>query len=163
MNPVEKYFTAERWYCAGGIAIGLIASSLALYFFLKVKEPFYSGMGWPFLVLGFFFLIICTGVFFRSPHDIARVNAAIEKKDAHVKDVELPRMDKVMRNFKVIILVEISLIVLSTVILFLKVSPTMKGAFTGILIMATLLLVFDYLADKRGGEYHRFLKEKVGS
>jgi hypothetical protein len=162
MNPVEKYFSAERWYCGGGIGIGLVAISLAAYFFLKIKQPFYTGMGWSFMVLGFFFLIICIGVFIRSPKDIERVNAIVQSNPAQLQQEEIPRMDGVMRNFKVIMIVEASLIVICIALIFFgNVSDTWRGAFSGILIMAFLLLCFDWLANSRGKEYQTFLTEQV--
>ena len=164
MTPIEKYFNAERWNCAGGIGIGLVAITFALYYLLKVKEPYYTGMAWALLALGLFFLIVCTGVFVRSHQDIARVTGYMDTHNPLLQTEELPRMEKVMRTFKVIMTVEIALIVLSVaLILFAPLPAAWKGAFTGILIMAALLLCFDYLADKRGQVYWDYLKEVVGS
>lgn len=159
MTAIEKYFNAERWYCAGGVGIGLLAIAFALYYLLKVKEPYFSGLAWSLLVLGLFFLIVCAGVFVRSPKDIARVTEYVETNSSLLQTEELPRMEKVMKSFKVIMIVEISLIVLSlALIFFAPLSPAWKGAFTGILIMAALLLCFDYLADQRGQVYWEYLK-----
>lgn len=162
MNPIEKYFTAERWWCAGGMALGFLATAVALYCLLKIKQPYYNGLAWVLLVLGLFFFIICIGVFLRSPKDVARVHAVIEHDAAQLKQEELPRMERVMRTFKVIMVAEVSLLVLSVVMIwFVPVPPVWKGAFVGVLIMATLMLAFDYLADKRGAEYLEFLKAQV--
>jgi polyferredoxin len=162
MTPVEKYFTAERFYCAIGVGIGITAIALATYFLLKVKQPFYTGMSYPFLVLGFFFLVICAGVYVRSPKDITRVEGYLQAHSDQLQKEELPRMDAVMRNFKVIIVVEILLIVAALVILlFTNMAATWKGVSAGVLILATLLLGFDYLADQRGSVYHQFLIQHV--
>ncbi|MEZ4947701.1 MAG: hypothetical protein R2804_19370 [Cyclobacteriaceae bacterium] len=162
MTPVEKYFNAERWNCVGGIGIGLVAIAFALYYLLKVKEPYYTGMAWSLLVLGLFFLIVCVGVFIRSPKDIVRVTEYVEARSPLLQTEELPRMEKVMKSFRVIMVVEIALMVLSlALIFFAPLSPAWKGAFTGILIMAALLLCFDYLADKRGQVYFDYLKGVV--
>ena len=162
MNPVEKYFNAERWYCAGGIGIGVVAIGLAAYFFFKLTQPFYTGMGWALFVPGLFFLIICSGVFVRSPKDIARVNSIIRSNPVILQQEEIPRMDKVMSNFKIIMIVETSLIVLSALLLvFGNLSSPWRGASAGILVMAFLLLGFDWLADRRGREYQEFLVAQI--
>lgn len=159
MTPIEKYFTAERWYCAGGIILGLAAIAVAGYFLLRVREPYYSGMAWPLLVIGLLFLIICVGVFVRSPQDITRVTDYVQANSPLLQSEELPRMARVMKTFKVILIVEVALVVLSVALLLLApLTPTWKGVFTGILIMALLLLAFDYLADKRGQIYWDYLK-----
>lgn len=161
MSPIERYFQAERWYCAGGIAIGITAIAFAAYFLLKTREPFYSGMAWPLLVVGLLFLVICVGVFVRSPKDMTRVTEYVQSGSPQLQNEELPRMEKVMKNFKVIMVVEVILIVLSIGLLLLApLSPAWKGTFAGILIMASLLLCFDFIADKRGQVYWDFLKQQ---
>lgn len=162
MNPVLKYFNAERFYCGIGITIGGIALLLALYFWLKVKQPFYVGMAYPLVIVGTFFLIICTGVFFRSPRDIARVQHAIGNDRSHIKSVELPRMDGVMKTFRVIMVVEVVLVAVSALLLlFAPLSPAWKGAMSGLLALAASLLAFDWLAAQRGQVYLDFLKGLV--
>lgn len=164
MNPIEKYFSAERWNCAGGIGIGIMAIAFAIYFLLKFREPYYAGMSWSLLVLGLFFLIVCVGVFVRSPNDIVRVTGYVDTNNPLLQNEELPRMEKVMKSFTVIMIIEIILIVLSIALIFLApLLPAWKGAFTGILIMALLLLCFDYLAQKRAQVYWNYLMDTVSS
>lgn len=164
MNPVEKYFTAERFWCALGMGLGVLAIAVAAYCFIKLKQPFYSGMAYSLLVLGVFFLVVCVGVFFRSPKDITRVNQYLESKSQMLSNEELPRMDKVMRNFRFIMITEGVVIAASLLVLvFSKAGSSWKGAALGTLILAMLLLAFDYLATKRGAEYHQFLIQKVNN
>jgi len=159
VTPIEKYFTAERWYCAGGIAISITAMAFAAYFLLKVKDPYYSGMAWSLLVISLLFLTVCVGVFVRSPKDIIRVTKYVQTSSPLLQNEELPRMEKVMNSFKVIMIVEVTLIVLSVALLFFApLGPTYRGVFSGILVMAVLLLCFDYLADVRGQVYWDYLK-----
>jgi hypothetical protein len=159
MNPVIKYFSAERFYCAIGIGIGVVAILVAICFLVRIKQPFFNGASYPLLIVGLFFLVICTGVYMRSPKDIVRVNAAIANDPTHVKSIELPRMEKVMSNFRVIMIVEVSLVLISAAgLLFFRLAPTWRGALSSLLILSLLLLAFDWLADKRGNEYHQYLK-----
>lgn len=159
MNPVTKYFTAERAYCALGMGIGLVAILISIYFLVRVKQPFYTGMSYPLIIIGLFFLVICTGVYLRSPKDITRVNAAVATNVSEIKNSELPRMENVMKNFRVIMVVEMILILVSACLLiFPSLSASWRGAMTGLLFLSLLLFAFDWLANKRGSEYHQYLE-----
>jgi len=87
------------------------------------------------------------------------VTKYVQTSSPLLQNEELPRMEKVMNSFKVIMIVEVTLIVLSVALLFFApLGPTYRGVFSGILVMAVLLLCFDYLADVRGQVYWDYLK-----
>jgi len=164
MNEVEKYFNAEKIFCLFGAIFGFISLLLAAYFLFKIKQPFYTGMSYPFIALGLFFLIICGSVFVRSPKDVIRVNSMLKNERTLIQTEELPRMEKVIKNFGVIIIVEIIFIVVSLGgIFFINSGLQLRGIFTGILIQSSFLLVFDVLAHHRGKIYFDFLKGIQGS
>jgi hypothetical protein len=159
MNPIVKYFEAEKMYCWIGLAVTVLTIGLALTWLFRTKLPFYNGVAWPFLIFGIFLLLICIGVIIRSPKDIQRVSAMIENNRSSISQEEIPRMDTVMRNFKVIIVVEIVLIALAGgLMLFASLSPLWRGVATGVLYYAAFLLAFDLLAQHRGSIYLEFLK-----
>jgi hypothetical protein len=161
MNPVIKYFDAEKTWCIGGLFVGLLTIGFAAYWLIKLKQPFYNGVSWPFLLFGLFISSICIGIIIRSPKDVERVNVIIETNNRLVQSEEIPRMEVVMRNFKVIIIVEIIFILVSGVLLFPNFSDVWKGVAAGVLFYATFLLVFDLMAQRRGEVYVEFLKSIV--
>jgi len=164
MNPVIKYFSAERAWCTAGAAIALISVLVSLWFFFRIKQPFQTGMGYTFLLLGILFFIICVSVAWRTQADIARVSMMIGSDIASLKTVEIPRMNSVMRTFSIIIGIEITFVLASAALLFFaNLSPTWKGAMTGLLVQAGWLLVFDLFAQSRGREYDSYLQSLVGT
>lgn len=159
MNPIVKYFDAEKTYCWIGLLVTLVTIGLAINWFFRTRVTFYNGMAWPFLILGVLLLVICVGVIIRSPSDIRRVSAMVDNNKSLISAEEIPRMDKVMRNFSVIIIVEITLIVVAGILLlFMNLPIIWRGIAFGILYYALFLLAFDLLAQHRGGVYLAYLK-----
>src|SRR5262245_42343056 len=111
MEPVLKYFNAERAWCWFGLATTVIAIIAAVYFLIKIKQPFYNGMGYALILLSLGLGGICVSVITRAPKDIARVTNMIDAKTGDLATVEIPRMQAVQRNFNVFITGEIVLIV----------------------------------------------------
>ena len=163
MNPAVKYFSLERTWCTVGVAIAAISILIALWFFFKVKQPFQTGMAYPFMLLGIVFFVICLSVALRSSGDLARVTNMIEQDRGALASVEVPRMAAVMRNFTVIIILEVTFLLVSgSLLLWVNLSPQWKGAMTGLLIQATWLFVFDLFANSRGKVYANYLEGLTG-
>src|SRR5262245_50481185 len=98
MNPIIRYFSAEKAWCSVGAAIAVLSAGVALWFFLKGRNAFQTGLAWPFLILGILFFIICLSVALRSDADATRVTTMVNGDLTTLKGVELPRMTAVMRN-----------------------------------------------------------------
>lgn len=162
MNPAIKYFSLERTWCTVGVAIAAISILVALWFFFKVKQPFQTGMAYPFAALGVVFFAICLSVAMRSSGDMTRVTNMIEQDRAALASIEVPRMAGVMRNFSIILVLEVTFLVVSgSLLLWATLSPAWKGAMTGLLIQATWLFIFDLFAQSRGKEYANYLQRLV--
>jgi hypothetical protein len=163
MNPVVKYFSAERAWCTIGAALALLSILVALWFFMRVKQPFQTGVAYPFLSLGIIFFTICLSVALRSQADISRVMTMIDNDLGSLRSIEVPRMNGVMRTFSIIIVIEITFVCTSAALLFFaNLSPVWRGVMTGLLIQAGWLLIFDLFAQNRGREYANYLQGVVG-
>ena len=159
MTPIEKYFNGEIIQCSIGIIIGLISATLSLYGWFWLKSDLYKGMALPSFIIAFFLLIICIGVVIRSPKDIQRVS---EFRLTHTEKIitqELPRMQKVMNNFRIIKIAE-GIVVLIGLILFFTFAnnPFVKGIAIGLMIQGSIMFIFDYFASLRGEPYLEYLK-----
>src|SRR3990172_1605580 len=102
MQEGMRYFHGEQLQCSIGIAISLVSAGIALFFLFQHKPALYKGMAYVFLILSGFLLIICVAVVLRTPHDIQRVSGYVEHDTEKIVTHEVPRMEKVMRNFTII-------------------------------------------------------------
>ena len=160
MNEVERYFKAERAECLLGIFISLISLSLSAAFIGMEKQPFYTGTAIIFLIAALVEFAICYTVFVRSPKDIVRVNGFLLNDKSKIQSEEIPRMEKVLRNFIVYRWGEMVLALIGLAVLFIFPYATVwKGIGAALFIHAGILLVFDFFAEERGKKYLKFLRE----
>lgn len=157
MQAILKYFNAERWACSFGVLLGIVSLAAAIYFFSYVKKPFYSGMTWPFGVVGIFFLVICVSIVIRTPQDIQRVNEYFKSDPLKIQTEEIPRMNKVILAFDRILIAEGVCIFAGLLLFVLLHLPFWRGVGLGLLTEAIILLIFDWLAKSRAKEYMAFL------
>lgn len=162
MNPIEKYFNAEKYESVLFVLVGIMAITIATYFFVKVKQHFYSGMAYPLIAIALIQVIVGSSVYFRSPKDIVRVNEIVQTNKAKIQTEEIPRMIVVMKNFDIYRWVEIVLLVMGLFLFFYFQSMTIwKGIGLGLFIQAGFMLLLDFFAESRGKIYLEYLKTLV--
>ncbi|MFN7258657.1 MAG: hypothetical protein ACK5TU_02050 [Cyclobacteriaceae bacterium] len=158
MNPVEKYFGAEKAESFLFVLVGLVAITLAVYFFAKLKQPFYNGIAYPLIAIALIQITVGGSVYLRSSKDIARVNQMIQIDKTRIQTEEIPRMKIVMNNFVFYRWIEIVLVLIGLALLFSFKSATMwKGVGLGLVIQSALMLLLDFFAESRGREYLDYL------
>jgi hypothetical protein len=158
MNPVEKYFGAEKAESFLFALVGLVAITLAVYFFAKLKQPFYNGIAYPLIAIALIQITVGGSVYLRSSKDIARVNQMIQIDKTRILTEEIPRMKIVMNNFVFYRWIEIVLVLIGLALLFSFKSATMwKGVGLGLVIQSALMLLLDFFAESRGREYLDYL------
>jgi multidrug transporter EmrE-like cation transporter len=162
MEQISKYFNAEKYESLLFILVGIVAISFATYFFLKVKQPFYTGMAYPIMAIALIQLTVGGSVFLRSPKDILRVENIIQSEKTKIISEEIPRMEVVMKNFEIYRWVEIALFVLGLIMFFYFQPMTIwKGIGIGLAIQAGFMLLLDFFAESRGRIYFEYLKTIV--
>lgn len=157
MNNIEKYFAGERTQCLIGIVISILSICFSIYFF-KTGKPMLKGIAYPSTTIAIILLTICVGVVWRTPKDILRVNSYSKFEPSKLKSDELPRMEKVMTNFKLLKRIEIILLVIGLllIVVFWK-NPLLKGIAIGLMVNASIMFTFDTFAEKRGHNYLEYL------
>jgi hypothetical protein len=154
MTAAETYFSGERTQCSIGIAIAALSVFVSLYFLVQLKTQFAKGIAWPSIVIATLLLAICIGVVERTPRDIARVNGLVLHQQERIFTEEIPRMEKVMKSFRAIKLVEIIIFIAGgCMIAFAAKESMLSGIGMGLCIQMLILFLFDHVAEGRAKVY----------
>ena len=163
---IYKYFIAEKQESLLFMIVGIIAIILAVvcWFFIKSNPSFFKGAAIPLLAIGLIQTVVGYTVYNRSDKQKADIayNIGMEPA-AYVKQVEMPRMKTVMKNFIIYRWVEIAFIVTGFILIFLFRSNPDKSFWYGfglaLAIQAVIMLGADYFAEQRGKVYTAQLQE----
>jgi ABC-type xylose transport system permease subunit len=159
---IEKYFTAEKSAGLLLLIIGMVSLLLAATCFFVMKTNFYKGVATPLLILGLFMGVVGFSVYNRSDADRTRNVYAYDMNPAQLKDTEIPRMEKVMRNFVWMMYIEMTLLVAGIgLFLYFRLQPATdfwKGLGMSLALLAMLALAADYVAKQRASIYLNGLK-----
>ena len=158
METIATYFSAERDESMLFMAVGALALAASAYFLLVLRKPFFNGMAITLSVVAALQIIVGITIYQRSPLDTARVQQMVQSAPQQIRSEEVPRMKKVILNFKIYLGVELSLLVLSIVVLLLSLPETIiRGAAMGLAIQAVFTAVLDLAAMRRGDAYLTWL------
>lgn len=168
INFVHKYFMEEKQAGLIFLVIGSLAMIVAIvcFFVIKSNPSFFKGLAIPLIAVGLIQGIVGYTVYSRSNQQ--RKDTAYQmglEPVPFVKTNELPRMQKVMKSFSILMIVEIVLLVvgIGLFLYFNKSTDKMfwKGLGLSLAIMALLSGVLDFLAEKRGKQYTSELTKMI--
>jgi hypothetical protein len=166
-TDIEKYFLAEKQESLLFLIIGSIGIILAAVFFFGMKTNFYKGAAVPLLTIGLLLGVVGYTVYTRSDNDRKRNVYAYDMNPGEIKEKEIPRIEKVMKNFMIYRYVEIALLILGIFLVYYFNSNEAKVFWKGVgltlAIMAMIALSADYFAEKRGHDYLNGLKNWAGA
>lgn len=162
MNSIIKYFNSEKAESLLFMGFGVFAIILSVYFFFYIKEGFWKGLAIPLVFFSIIQIVIGTTIYTRSPLDNLRVENILKYEPHKIKTEEIPRMEKVMKNFVYYRYFEITMIFLGIILMYaLSNYGFWKGFGFGLFIQCAVLLSLDFFAEKRGHFYMDNLKEIV--
>jgi hypothetical protein len=158
---IEKYFTGEKQESWIFMAIGITGILLAIIFFFILKSNLHKGMAVPLFALGLILAVVGFTVYKRSDQQRIDNVYAYDMNPAKLKNEELPRMKKVMKNFVIYRWIEIFFLLagIGLYIYFIRDfrHDFWRGFGFTLAIMAVLALGADYFAEKRGHIYTKGL------
>lgn len=166
LSFIHKYFIAEKQESLVFLVIGGVSvlTAIIFFFFIKNNPSFFKGAAIPLILIGLVQLIIGYTVYSRT--DKQRMDIAYKmgiEPERFTKTEELPRMEKVMKNFSGYRWVEIISFIAGLVLVFLFRKQPEKifwyGLGVTLAIQAALLFAGDTVAQKRGEAYTNELKE----
>jgi hypothetical protein len=158
METISTYFSAERAESMLFMAVSAIALAASAYFVLVLRKPFFSGMAVTLSVVAVLQMIVGVTIYQRSPQDTARVQKMVQSAPEQIQSEEVPRMQTVIRNFKIYLGVELALLILSIAVMALSAQAGfMRGAAVGLAIQAVFTAALDLAATRRGDAYLKWL------
>jgi hypothetical protein len=160
---IEKYFIAEKTGALVFAVAGVVAIGLAILFIFYLKTNYYKGASVPLILVGLLFGIAGFTVFKRSDADRLRNVYAFGMDPGELKNKELPRMEKVMRNFVALKYAESALFLVGLILfIYFRSDETQqfwKGFGLSLAVMALLAWGADHFAERRGSLYLKGLKQ----
>jgi hypothetical protein len=121
-----------------------------------------KGMAIPFLLVAALELIVGLTLVYRSPKDIVRVETYLSEKTEMIQKEEIPRMEKVMRNFIIFRFTEITLIIIGIILMYgARQNSLWNGIGVGLFIQSNTVLLLDFFAERRGEVYLAYLRSIV--
>lgn len=151
-DALTTYFDSEK--SAGLVLVGVGAIACAWAAVVRRGFSDAAGMFWPLVIIGVLQLAIGAGLAARTPSQVAGLRATMERSQPELLAAETPRMEKVQRNFVGIEVVEAVLLAVGVALaLGFKGTPYLSEVGMGLALQATVMLVFDLLAERRGALY----------
>lgn len=156
-TDIERYFLAEKQAGLLFSVIGMVTIVLALLLFFMLKSPVARGAAIPLLVFGLLQGVAGFTVYKRSDADRIRNVYAYDMNPQELRQHELPRMEKVNRNFIIYRWAEVALTLTGIgLVLWSRIDPSKSfwlGFGIALLLQAVLLFTADTLAEKRAKYY----------
>jgi putative effector of murein hydrolase len=156
LSQLAEYFAAERQ--GAWLLLALGPASFAFAWFLWSTRSSFMAMLWPLVLIGVLEVAMGAVVALRTPGQVATLEQELRTSAAKVMDAENLRMAKVNRNFRLVKVVEAVVIAAALLmILLLPLGGTLSSVGLGLLLQATVLLVFDAFAHQRALAYAQWL------
>jgi Mg2+/citrate symporter len=164
-SDIEKYFIAEKQEALVFLIIGSLAIVLGCILYYFLKSNFYKGAAIPLLVVGIIQVVVGATVYARSDRQRVAIVYAYDMDPGKIKNEEIPRMEKVNRNFVMYRWVEAALLISGfALVLAFRKNPVQSfwlGLGITLSIEAAGMLFADRMAEKRANIYTQQLKEFV--
>jgi hypothetical protein len=163
MTPPEltNYFTAEKNGAWLLVVLAIVGFAFSAY--LWFNRSAFLAMVWPLILVGLLVGAVGVGVGLRTPAQVAALERSLETARAETVAAEIKRMDRVNRNFRIVKIVEIALVAAGLLlIIFLPIPGTWSSVGMGLVLVASVVLVFDTFAHYRAEVYVKWL-QSLGS
>lgn len=161
-TDIEQYFSTEKQGSLFFLAVGMIAVIAALVLFFVMKTTFFKGAAIPMIVIGLIAGTIGFTIYKRSDEDRIRNVYAYGMEPSLLKQKEYPRMQKVMKSFRVIIIAEVVFLIAAVFLFFYFRTNTAQqlwsGIGAGLFLMAVAALFLDVTAERRAAIYTKGLE-----
>lgn len=164
LSFIHKYFLAEKQAAIAFMILGIVTviAGLVGYFLARPNPLTMKGLAIPFFVIGLIMTVVGTSVYTKADKQRKEVSyqMGLEPK-LYATTVELPRMEKVMKSFTILLYAEVFLFLtgVGLFIFFRQADNNIwKGIGMGLVVMSAMALYLDYSAKNRAMKYEAELR-----
>jgi len=151
-EQMVRYFSEEKAESWLFILVGVVALGASVW--LLRTGSAYRGMAYPLIAVGLIQIVVGGSVAFRTDAQVAALTAQLASSPSAFQLAEVPRMEVVMRNFALYKGVEIALLLVGVALTYaFRQKELVYGIGVGLVMQASLMLVLDLFAERRGDEY----------
>lgn len=152
-----RYFDGERTGSVLYLVVAAVAILVSVH--LLANESDYRFVAAPLLVVAALQLVAGGAVFLRTPKQVTRLAVELDDQPEAFRAAELPRMERVQRNFRIFKVVEIVLILAGILLTYLyRGNIALYSVGIGLIAQGAAMLVFDLLAERRADLYVEVLR-----
>jgi hypothetical protein len=157
IEPLYQYFTAEKK--AGWCLIALFVCAVVTCAYLWFTKDPYIIMGVPLLLIGFVQLFVGLRMIRRTDAQMSAIFRGLCNTPKETILSEQERMLTVMNTFKHLKVAETILLLAALLLITFVSPPIIEGIAWGVLIQASLMLLFDTFAERRAYVYKEWLSQ----
>ena len=151
-EQMVRYFSEEKAESWLFILVGVVALGASVW--LLRTGSSYRGMAYPLIAVGLIQLVVGGSVAFRTDAQVAALTAQLASSPSAFQLAEVPRMEVVMRNFALYKGIELALLLVGVALTYaFRQKELVYGIGVGLVMQASLMLVLDLFAERRGDEY----------
>ncbi|HEX8440344.1 hypothetical protein [Archangium sp.] len=157
-EQMVRYFAEEKTESWLFILVGVVAVGASVW--LLRSGSSYRGMAYPLIAVALIQLVVGGTVAFRTDAQVAALVQQLASSPAAFQSAEVPRMEAVMRNFELYKVIEVVLLLAGVALTYaFRRKELVYGIGVGLVVQASLMLVLDLFAEKRGDAYLTALRE----
>jgi sulfite exporter TauE/SafE len=153
LEQIDTYFNAERTESYVFIGFGLLALAFATYTLWRFNDAIFKGMAIPLILIGLVQLSVGATISLRTPSQVGELKTLYQQDYIAFKTKEIPRMQAVLKSFKLYKTIEIIFIVVSLLLIIGLSHGFWLGIGLGMLVQGALMLPADIFAQARGQIY----------
>jgi hypothetical protein len=156
-----SYFTAEKQEALLFMLVGVAALTASAWLFKTGGR--YKGMLYPLAAIALIQVTVGSTVYFRTDGQVAALSTQHQEDRAAFRAQEKQRMEAVTKNFVVYRWIEILLLGVGVVLVLAgRRNELWYAVGLGLTLQSAIMLVLDYLAERRADEYLWFVMGVAG-
>lgn len=153
LEALRQYFRGEKQESIAILAGSAVLLVSGAIMYLAVASHFVRGLAGMILLTGLVGAVVGGTIVLRTDRQVARLSALYEADAPRFVADEQPRIERVVRSFRVYRIAYTVAVVAALAFLLLSSRPLLHGLAVGMLVFAALGFTVDFFAEARAIDY----------